>query len=121
MTALSNIARSFFTIRPDRIHDLVFEIKRMPEGTVDIIGFNLAPIKNSNETTVSSSTWSTDDSNISIVTSSNTSITTQVTVSADSPGKALLKNTITMSDSQLIVRFIEIHVFKLNFTSDYNR
>lgn len=119
MATLSNLARTFFLIRADRVHDLVFETKKMPEGTTDIVGFNLAPVKSINNTTVSSSTWTTDDANVTLSSPTNDTITTQVTVAANSAGRALLKNTITMSDSQIIVRYIEINVFKINLSKDY--
>ena len=119
MTSLSNLARSFFLVRPETLAQSSVEHKRMPEGTTDIVGFNFAPVKSLNETTVSSSTWETDDANVTLSSASSTAISTQVTVSADSSGSALLKNTITMSDSQKVVRYLKLDVFKIKIIKDY--
>lgn len=121
MTTLTALQRTFFQIRPEHLCNGCFvDVQTMPEGMVDIIGFNLAPISNRYDTTVSSSSWELlSGAAVALSGATSGNITTQVTVTANSEGPARLKNTITMSDGQVIIRFVDVTVIKSSIEKDY--
>lgn len=60
--------------------------------------------------TVSSSAWATEDGNITLSSATNSGGVTGTTVAASSVGEAIVKNTATLSNGEILVRKFRLSV-----------
>ena len=121
MTALNALKRSFFVVtsRHNAGQGQFQELKRVPKGSVQIIGLNWNPIvSDTYNSTISSSVWSQSGNTVSLASSTNDNVTSQVTITANGTGTTVLENQVTLANGITLVHYIRVEVIDLNSEVD---